>query len=70
MLFRPPLFARETVTLGSYTVADVAGAYRLTEALELVFRVSNLTDEDYQEVLGYGRPGRAYYGGLRGRFSF
>ena len=70
VLFRPPLFARETVTLGSYTVADVAGAYRLTEALELVFRVSNLTDEDYQEVLGYGRPGRAYYGGLRGRFSF
>ncbi len=63
-------FKISTVTLDSYTVVDLAGSWRLTGSLELVGRVTNLFDEDYEEVLGYSRPGVAFYGGLRGRFDF
>jgi len=31
--------------------------------------VSNLFDQDYEEILGFARPGRAFYAGLRGRFQ-
>ena len=31
---------------------------------------SNLLDEKYEEILGFVRPGRAIYAGLRGRFVF
>jgi vitamin B12 transporter len=68
--FDPATFISETVTLSSYTVVDLAGSWRLTDSLELVGRVANLFDEDYEEVLGYSRPGVAFYGGLRGRFDF
>lgn len=68
--FDPVTFVSEQVELDSYLVADLAGAWRLTDSLELVARITNLTDEHYQEVLGFARPGRAYYGGLRGRFDF
>jgi len=68
--FDPITFVAEQVELDSYLVADLAGTWRLTDSLELVARITNLTDEDYQEVLGFARPGRAYYGGIRGRFDF
>lgn len=70
VFFDPATFIGETVELSSYTVADMAGSWRLTPSLELVGRISNLTDEDYEEVLGFSRPGRAYYAGIRGRFDF
>ena len=70
VFFDPSTFVSTNVELDSYTVTDLAGSFRLTKSLELVARVSNLTDEDYQEVLGFGRPGRGYYGGIRGRFDF
>jgi outer membrane cobalamin receptor len=31
--------------------------------------VNNLFGEDYEEILGFARPGRAVYAGLRGRFN-
>ncbi len=68
--YDPTTFVSSNVPLDSYTVVDLAGGWRLTDALELTARVSNLTDEDYEEVLGYARPGVAFYGGLRGRFNF
>ncbi|MEJ2534778.1 MAG: TonB-dependent receptor [Gammaproteobacteria bacterium] len=70
LFFDPATFVQEVVRLDAYTVADLAASWKLTDALELVARVTNLTDADYEEVLGYARPGRAYYGGLRGRFDF
>ncbi|MEE4172821.1 MAG: TonB-dependent receptor [Xanthomonadales bacterium] len=70
LFFDPSTFVSETVTLDAYTVVDLAGSWRLTDSLELVGRVANLFDEDYEEVLGYSRPGVAIYGGLRGRFDF
>ena len=70
IFFDPVSFVGEQVELKSYTVTDLAGSWQLTRSLELVARITNLTDEDYEEVLGFSRPGRAYYGGLRGRFDF
>jgi vitamin B12 transporter len=67
--FPPPFYAPEQVELDGFTVVDLAGSWRLTDYLELTARVSNLFDEDYEEILGFARPGRAVYAGLRGRFS-
>jgi vitamin B12 transporter len=50
-----------------FVVADVAGAYRLSDAVALTARVENLADRRYQETFGYGEPGRAVYVGVRFR---
>ena len=53
--------------MDSYTVIDLGGGWKLTDSLELVARVTNLADEDYENVLGYSTRGRGYFAGLRGR---
>ena len=70
VFFDPVTFLAEQVQFDSYTVVDLAGSWHLTDSLELVGRISNVLDEDYEEVLGFARPGRAFYGGIRGRFGF
>ena len=35
---------------------------------ELAFTVTNLTDELYEDILGFSSPGRAYYFGVDVRF--
>ena len=70
VFFDPATFISERVPLDSYTVIDLAASWRMTDTLELVGRVSNLTDEDYEEILGFVRPGRGVYAGIRGRFAF
>jgi vitamin B12 transporter len=67
--FPPPFFGQETVTLDSYTLVDLAASWRLNDRLELTGRVRNLLDADYEEIYGFARPGRSFYGGLRGRFD-
>jgi vitamin B12 transporter len=46
-------------------VGDLTGRLRLTEEVELTARVINLTDEAWQQVRGYGEPGRSAYLGVR-----
>ncbi len=70
IFFSPITFASELVDIDAYTVLDLAASWKLTQSLELTGRVSNLLDEEYEEVLGFVRPGRAVYAGLRGRFDF
>ena len=59
------------VTLDAYTVVDVGAEFRLVEAAEgrpgftLTLRGENLLDESYQEVFGFGAPGRGLYVGGR-----
>jgi len=53
------------VTLGSYTLVNLAGSYRVSAALEVFGRVENLLDAEYEEAGGYGTPGRAVYAGVR-----
>lgn len=67
--FPPPYFIAETVKLDSFTVANLAFAWKVTDGMELTARVSNLFDEDYEEILGFARPGRAVYAGLRGTWG-
>lgn len=70
VFYDPVTYVSSQVKLDDYIVADLAASWRLTDSLELIGRVDNLADESYEEVLGYVRPGRAWYGGLRGRFDF
>jgi vitamin B12 transporter len=51
-----------------FVVAHLAGSWALNEAVTLTGRVENLTDEAYQQVFGYGEPGRSGYVGLRLRY--
>jgi vitamin B12 transporter len=53
------------VTRKGFAVADLAGAYALTDRLSLTARLENLADRRYAESFGYGEPGRALYLGFR-----
>ena len=66
VFFSPVTFTLDRVDITSYTVVDMAGSWKLGKTLELV---SNLFDEEYEEILGFVRPGRAFYAGLRGRID-
>ena len=70
VFFSPITFTVDRVVLPSYTVVDLAASWKLTQSMDLTARVSNLFDEEYEEILGFVRPGRAAYFGLRGRFDF
>jgi len=70
VFFSPETFTQERVDIDAYTVLDLAASWKLTKSLDLTVRVSNLSDEEYEEILGFVRPGRAVYAGLRGRFDF
>ncbi len=52
----------------SFVTANLNAAYQLTDAVALTARVENLADERYQQVLGYGEPGRSGYVGIRLRY--
>jgi vitamin B12 transporter len=67
--FPPPFFSQEQVELDGFTVVGLAGSWKLVGDWELTARISNLFDEEYEEVLGFARPGRAVYAGLRTRFG-
>ena len=54
-------------TLEAWTRLDVAARWRLSETVEVYGRIENLTDEAYQQVLGYGTPGRSGRVGVRVR---
>lgn len=69
VFFSPATFTLDRVEIPSYVVLDLAAAWKLTPSLDLTGRVSNLLDEEYEEILGFVRPGRAIYAGLRGRFT-
>jgi vitamin B12 transporter len=70
VFFSPQTYVSELVELDAYTVVDLAAAWKLTPSLELTGRITNLFDEEYEEILGFVRPGQAVYAGLRGSFDF
>ncbi|WP_405117521.1 TonB-dependent receptor (plasmid) [Phaeobacter sp. BS23] len=57
-----------TAELPDYTTVDVAAQYELTDNVVLTGRVTNLFDEDYADVWGYAKRGRAAYVGVRASF--
>ena len=48
-----------------FVTANLNAAWALTDAVSLTARIENLADERYQQVFGYGEPGRSAYLGLR-----
>lgn len=57
-----------TVKLGDHTVANLATWYEVNSQLEFFVRIENLFDREYEEVAGFGTPGRAGYGGVQMTF--
>ena len=53
------------VTLDSYTLVTLAGSFRVNKSLQVLGRIENLTDEEYEEADGYGTPGRSAYFGVK-----
>ena len=68
MFFSPTTFTLNRVAMDAYTVLDLAATWKLTASFELTGRASNLLNEQYEEILGFVRPGRGVFAGLRGRF--
>ncbi|MFC3078595.1 TonB-dependent receptor plug domain-containing protein [Phenylobacterium terrae] len=48
-----------------FVVADLAGAWKLTDRVSLTGRIENLADTRYQEAYGYREPGRSVFVGVR-----
>lgn len=49
----------------AWTRLDASARYDLTDRMQLYVRGENLTDEQYQQVFGYGTPGLSGYFGVR-----
>jgi vitamin B12 transporter len=57
-----------TVQTGRYTLVSAHANYDLTQNIAVYLKGDNLTDKRYQEVLGYGTPGRTLAVGLNMTF--
>ena len=55
----------DTQRLGSFDVLNLAVTYDVSERVEAYVRVDNLLDEEYEEILFYGTPGRSIFAGIR-----
>jgi vitamin B12 transporter len=52
----------------AFVTANLNGSYVLTDNVSLTARIENLADERYQQVFGYGEPGRSGHVGVRLRY--
>ena len=65
-IFFPPFpLPSERVRLDGYTLVDLAVSYRLTPTIQLVGRIENILDENYEDVVGFSTPGVGVYLGVR-----
>ena len=55
--------------MGSFEVVNLAVNYEISEQFQAYIRVDNLFDEEYEEILYYGTPGRSVFGGIRANFD-
>ncbi|MGE0409210.1 MAG: TonB-dependent receptor plug domain-containing protein [Amphiplicatus sp.] len=53
--------------IDAFTRVDFRASFAASERIELFGRVENAFNADYQDVLGYGEPGIAAFGGVRAR---
>ncbi len=51
--------------LGNYWLITLTAAFDLTESVNVFARVTNLADEDYENVFGFNTPGREAYVGFK-----
>jgi vitamin B12 transporter len=52
-------------TADDYVTLNLSGRFKFTEWLTVFARVDNVTDEDYEDVLGFATAGASVYGGIR-----
>jgi vitamin B12 transporter len=57
-----------SVTLPHYALVDLRVTDRLSSSTEAFIRIDNALNRDYQEVDGYGTPGRSFFAGLTTKF--
>lgn len=57
-----------TERLKTYVTVDIRTSYNLNDNIELFFKIDNIADRDYHQVLGYSNPGRSFFGGFHGTF--
>ena len=55
----------DTVRLDGYALWNVAGQWQVGSGIELIGRLDNIADRQYQEIWGFGTPGRSATIGLR-----
>ncbi len=55
------------VTRPGFTVANLTGGYKVTDHIRVTARVENLGGGRYEELYGYGEPGRSVFFGLHFR---
>lgn len=58
-----------TVKLPSYWLVSLTAGYNITNTINLYARVTNLLDEDYEEIIGFQAPGLGAYAGFRINFG-
>lgn len=58
-------FPSSRVTLDAYTLVRASFAYEVADGIELTVRGENLTDENYEDVLGFATAGAGAYVGVR-----
>lgn len=51
-----------------FVTANLNGSWQVNDQVAITARIENLADERYQQVLGYGEPGRSAYVGVRLRY--
>jgi vitamin B12 transporter len=61
-------FTIARLTAPGYTTVDLAAGYDLTARLTLYGRLTNLADARYENPVGFQRPGRGAFAGVRARF--
>lgn len=51
--------------MGSFGVVNASATYDVNKTLQVFGRVENLTNQDYEEIAGYGTAIRSVYGGVK-----
>lgn len=51
--------------MGSFGVVNVSTTYDVNKTMQVFGRVENLTNQDYEEIAGYGTAIRSVYGGVK-----
>ncbi len=48
-----------------YVILNLTGRFRINDWLTVFARVDNVTDENYEDIVGFGTAGASAYGGMR-----
>jgi len=55
----------QRIILKEYTKINLTASYNITQTAQVFAKIENLTNQDYEDVLGFGTPKRAFYFGFK-----